>query len=165
MLAASECQGAELGILVSSTQGVKIITLTGSLRLVPHDQNTGGFFVCVLEKGSDAIIEDPSTDLPEVPALDDVAVADEGGSSRLKRSGTPSGIEGSEADAKRVKADTEGPAVDAEVSEVKEEQAVAPKVEKKAGPSKQKKVKRDLSFREDPYSFIKPDHVEVGSVV
>lgn len=137
-----------------------------SLRLVPHDQNTGGFFVCVLSKGEDAIIEEPAADLPEVPPMEDVEVADEGGSSRLKRSGTPSGLEGSESGTKRAKVDGADDADEEQTpgDAAKTEETVASAAGKKAAPVKQKRVKRDLSFREDPYSFIQPDHVEVGKI-
>lgn len=59
MLDAGECGRVRIGGMVSirldSTPSGTFadFDLGNSLRLVPHDQNTGGFFVCVLErKGS-----------------------------------------------------------------------------------------------------------------
>jgi len=107
-----------------------------SMRLLPHDQDTGGFFVCVLQKAGLAT-EAPSvpvspTKIPATPLLDDVTVADDSGSSSLKRTASPS--------------------TPAESSGVKK-----PKQESK-------KQKRDLGFREDPYSFVDPKHEEVQSI-
>jgi multisite-specific tRNA:(cytosine-C5)-methyltransferase len=138
---------------------------------VPQDQNTGGFFVCVLEKASDAVIEEPSEALPEIPPLVDVAVADETGSSRLKRAATPTGIEGQELETKRSKSDAAETEMQIEAVADPEEAMTngvevqsKPKQQKNAGSSK-KKEKRDLSFREDPYSYVRADHEEVDKIV
>jgi len=77
--------------------------LTKSMRLVPQDQDTGGFFVCVFEKASDAQPIEPAAELPEVPVMEDVTVADESGPSSLKREASPSGIDGAEPEAKKSK--------------------------------------------------------------
>ncbi|ORY27062.1 S-adenosyl-L-methionine-dependent methyltransferase [Naematelia encephala] len=120
------------------------------LRLLPHDQNTGGFFVCVLEKAGspsttsnkadlvqiEEILEiaAPASEVPEpepAPTLPaDVTVADESGTATLKRAVSPSVPAGPEA--------------------------------KK--PMK-KKEKPDLGFREDPYSFVDRNNAEVQSCV
>jgi len=124
----------------------QVQSLTRSLRLVPQDQNTGGFFVCVFEKAGDAKTEAPSTELPPVPSAEDITVADETGSSTLKREASPSGIEDAEREAKRSKP-AEGE-------------------QKKAGPSITTKKKRpDPMFKEDAYSFVDPNHAEVNSIV
>jgi multisite-specific tRNA:(cytosine-C5)-methyltransferase len=106
------------------------------MRLLPHDQDTGGFFVCVLEKAGQKTdappIPDPPHELPAVPPLDDVIVADESGCSSLKRAASPPTPSGP-SESKRPKQET-------------------------------KKPKRDLGFREDPYSFVDPNHVEVASI-
>ena len=130
------------------------------MRLVPHDQDTGGFFVCVFEKASDAPEDEPEVELPPVPSLDDVVVADEKGAQSLKRAASPSAIEGAETEAKRAKqeGEVEGAAVPAE-------EKVEDKSEKKVAPAKAKKVRRDMSFKEDPYSFVDPNHEEVQSIV
>ena len=116
------------------------------MRLVPQDQDTGGFFVCVFEKATDAKTEAPATELPPVPAAADITVADETGSSTLKREASPSGIEDAERETKRTKP-TEGE-------------------QKKPGPSITTKKKRpDPMFKEDAYSFVDSDHAEVNSIV
>ena len=103
------------------------------MRLLPHDQNTGGFFVCILEKAGRPS-ETPSTaiDLPPVQPLDDVMIADESGSSSLKRAASPS--------ASNIDATTKRPKPE------------------------QKKPKRDLGFKEDPYSFLDPSNSELQSI-
>ena len=106
------------------------------MRLLPQDQNTGGFFVCVLLKAGEPAGGSPTfalpVELPSVPRLDNVMVADESGSSSLKRAPSPS--------------------TTAEGSESKK-----PKQELK-------KPKRDLGFKEDPYSFVNPSHAEVQNM-
>ncbi len=106
------------------------------MRLVPHDQDTGGFFVCVLQKAGHTSDNDPATEpaieLPPVLSLDEVVVADESGASSLKRAASPS-AGASSSEAKRTKQEP-------------------------------KKPKRDLGFKEDPYSFVDPSHAEVRSI-
>jgi multisite-specific tRNA:(cytosine-C5)-methyltransferase len=112
--------------------------LERSLRLLPHDQNTGGFYVCVLEKKATAAqlsAEDKARadalkvkieDLPQ-PAV--VEAIDEKGATSLKRAASPSAEEPAEKSAKTERG--------------------------------KKKEKRDLQFREDPFSFVDPEHDEV----
>lgn len=117
------------------------------MRLLPHDQDTGGFFVCVLEKketAADTLSKEPTpaVELPEVAPLDDVVVADETGSSSLKRAASPSGVADAEPEVKKAKS---GPS--------------------KAALAKQaKKQKRDTSFKEDAFSFVDPGHAEIKSI-
>jgi multisite-specific tRNA:(cytosine-C5)-methyltransferase len=73
------------------------------MRLIPQDQDTGGFFVCVFEKAADAKPTEPAAELPEVSTMEEVTVADESGPSSLKREASPSGIEGAEPDTKKSK--------------------------------------------------------------
>jgi len=110
------------------------------MRLVPQDQDTGGFFVCVFEKASDAKATEPAAELPAVPALEEVVVADESGPSSLKREASPSGIEGAEPETKKAK----------------------PEEVKKTGATKKRKP--DPQFKEDAYSFVDPEHDEVKSI-
>ena len=112
--------------------------LTSSMRLFPHDQDTGGFFVCVLEKTKTAPAEPVPAPAPidEKPVIDDAVVADEAGSSTLKRELSPSAAEGPE-DVKKVK------------KELKKEE---------------KKKRRDPSWKEDPFSYVDPDHQEVKAI-
>ena len=122
-----------------------------SLRLLPHDQDTGGFFVCVLEKaaskkkerateGTSTPADDTATpiELPPVPPIDAV-VADESGASSLKRGASSPG----------------------ESVEVKRPRQQSPKPEANG---QGKKAKRDLSFKEDPYSYVDSVHDEVKSL-
>ena len=127
-MAASQREGSRSGALVCVPSPIKKV-LTPSLRLLPHDQDTGGFFVCVLTKAGQSE--------PEPVA--------ESSSSAAKRMASPNG--GSEA--KRPKhGETNGHgAPDAPV----------------AAPAK--KFKRDLSFKEDPFSFVDPAQPEIQSIV
>lgn len=107
------------------------------LRLLPHDQNTGGFFVCVLEKKAEPSAVPEGTaivDVDSLPEPAEVETMDEKGAQSLKRAASPTIA--SEPDAKKSK-----PTGKAE-----------------------KKKKPDLSFREDPFSFVDPAHEEVQSV-
>lgn len=111
------------------------LNLERCLRLLPHDQNTGGFYVCVLEKK--AAPEAPAAnatkvekvDIASLPTPDEVIAIDEKGSLPLKRAASPSA-----------------------------EAAAAPK---KLRSEATKKEKRDLQFREDPFSFVDPTHAEI----
>ena len=107
---------------------------------MPHDQNTGGFFVCVLEKTGTATTNGAEVELPAVPPLDDVVVADEAGASTSKRVGSPS----------------VGDAVQPEEKRAKQESSGRPQ---------SKKQKRDLSFREEPFAYVDPENEEVKSIV
>lgn len=113
------------------------------MRLVPHDQNTGGFFVCVLEKEANLRSSEQS-------------------SAAAKRAASPSTPEIAR-EGKKVKSDPGAEAVDASLNldqheevPVKEESVDTDKKEE-AG----KKEKRDWSYREDPFSFVDPEHAEV----
>lgn len=106
------------------------------MRLLPHDQNTGGFFVCILEKlgrpSEPSEMTSTATNLPPVQPLDNVMIADESGSSSLKRAAAPS-----------------MPTTDSATKRPKTEQ---------------RKPKRDLGFKEDPYSFLDPSNPELQSI-
>ncbi|WVR04516.1 hypothetical protein IAU60_001520 [Kwoniella sp. DSM 27419] len=109
------------------------------MRLLPHDQNTGGFFVCVLQKADTESIEEASA------------------STSLKRSATspaPSAESKRAREKSPEKEASELPAT-AENTEAAGEQSAKP----------EKKEKRDLSFREDPLSYVDPEHAEVKSLV
>lgn len=106
------------------------------LRLLPHDQNTGGFFVCVLEKKAEPSAVPEGTAIVDVDALpepDEVETMDEKGGQSLKRAASPSAADEPET--------------------------------KKAKPDAKKKKKPDMSFHEDPFSFVDPQHDEVKSVI
>lgn len=114
------------------------------MRLFPHDQNTGGFFVCVLERaGAPGDAAETTEFVPspppveETPVVEEAIVADETGTSTLKRELSPSAETGPET-AKKSKQD------------IKKEE---------------KRMKRDPSWKEDPFSFVDVNHKEVGTIV
>jgi len=122
--------------------------LISRMRLFPQDQNTGGFFVCVLEKAGSAKVEAettepvPSPPAPEeIPVIEDAVVADETGTSTLKRGVSPSAEVGPET-----------------VKKTKQE-------EKKEAKKEEKRKKRDPAWREDPFSYVDVNHKEVGLIV
>ncbi|BEJ02785.1 hypothetical protein CcaverHIS631_0705800 [Cutaneotrichosporon cavernicola] len=115
--------------------------LERSLRLLPHDQNTGGFFVCVLEKAAAPVAPSvPKVDIDALPEMGDVEATDEKESVSLKRALSPSveSAEGTEPQAKKARAPGQAP---------------------------KKKERPDLAFREDPFSFVDPAHDEVAIIV
>jgi multisite-specific tRNA:(cytosine-C5)-methyltransferase len=142
------------------------------MRLLPHDQDTGGFFVCVLQKSSTAqTTSTPSIPLPEVDTSEPITIADESGSTSttLKRALSPQTEEreGKKVDMGENKVQEEK--VEAGAEEGKEEVEV--EVEKSKakgkpqGKGKEKKVKRDLSFKEEAFGFVDPTRPEVKSIV
>jgi multisite-specific tRNA:(cytosine-C5)-methyltransferase len=106
------------------------------MRLLPHDQNTGGFFVCVLEK----VLFNGK------PESDAVKAA--------KRAASPSTPEGAR-EGKKVKSDEAEP--DAEDPEAVPVEAVA-----EAGSVM--KEKKDWSYREDPFSYVDSANPELESI-
>ncbi|KAK4686597.1 hypothetical protein P7C73_g3530, partial [Tremellales sp. Uapishka_1] len=109
------------------------------LRLLPHDQDTGGFFVCVLEKAGPRSSSSSATPNPPKPdptpvVIDEVVIADEAGSSTLKRAASPSTPE-------------------------------AGVEKKKSRTMENKKQQRDLGFKEDPYSFVDGSDEEIQKIV
>jgi multisite-specific tRNA:(cytosine-C5)-methyltransferase len=120
-----------------------LIWLISRMRLFPQDQNTGGFFVCVLEKAGSVKVEAettepvPSPPAPEeIPVIEDAVIADETGTSTLKRAVSPSAEVGPET-----------------VKKTKQEE------------KKEAKKKRDPAWREDPFSYVDVSHKEVGLIV
>lgn len=110
------------------------------MRLLPHDQNTGGFFVCVLEKviyGTDAEKSNAG-----------------------KRAASPSTPEGGR-EVKKVKAEeTEAvPEADEEADEPADAEG------EKAAEGAGKKEKKDWSYREDPFSYVDPSSPELQSIL
>jgi len=118
------------------------------MRLFPQDQNTGGFFVCVLEKAGTSEVKAETTEpVPsppasdEIPVIDNAVVADETGTSTLKRGISPSAEVGPEA-----------------VKKTKQE-------EKKEAKKEEKRKRRDPAWREDPFSYVDVSHKEVSTIV
>jgi len=113
-----------------------------SLRLLPHDQDTGGFFVCVLER------------VPrEKTAQSEESVSTAG----VKRAASPSA--GEEEQSKKAKIEESAaeptPGEPIKVGEV-EINLPAPKGELKQGRS-------DPNFKEDAFFFINPEDPELKS--
>jgi multisite-specific tRNA:(cytosine-C5)-methyltransferase len=149
------------------------------MRLYPHDQDTGGFFVCVLEKAGKPLQSLGTTEpVPAPPAAESIppveaaAIADENGTSTLKRpapsSPSPT-IEGSES--KKAKQEDATPfAPEPEIAEpvtAKPTSAPAELSEAKKttpAPPKGKKQRRDVGFKEDPFSYVDPQHKEVQTI-
>ncbi|WRT64898.1 uncharacterized protein IL334_001837 [Kwoniella shivajii] len=113
------------------------LNLERCMRLLPHDQNTGGFFVCVLEKAGSS----SSTNN-----------AEEATTSSLKRSATSPAPSGETKRAREKSPEPEVPVTPAETT---------PAPSAKPG----KKEKRDLTFKEDPLSYVSPEHEEVKSII
>ena len=113
-----------------------------SLRLLPHDQDTGGFFVCVLER------------IPKAAAAEDESASTGG----VKRAISPSAPDGGES-SKKAKVDetpnSPQPEQPIQVGEV-EINLQAPKGELKQGRS-------DPQFKEDAFFFINPEDPELKS--
>ncbi|EIW68806.1 hypothetical protein TREMEDRAFT_44583 [Tremella mesenterica DSM 1558] len=140
-------------------ENVNELNLERCLRLLPHDQDTGGFFVCVLQKADipqSSTIQVEDSVLPDVLPIE-ANVADETGTSSLKRARSPV-VE--EPDAKRNKSDP--PSAGSTDPTVTTGAASSSKGQDQG---RAKKEKRDLGFREDPYSYVKADNVEIGTLV
>jgi multisite-specific tRNA:(cytosine-C5)-methyltransferase len=111
--------------------------------LLPHDQDTGGFYVCVIERA-------PAPDAaPEViPAQ--------------KRAVSPSAPGGPEQGAaKKVKVD-DGSAAGEDVAFVEAEKPVVQEEAKAPGRPKKKKGTEHI-FKEDPFFYVKADDPELVS--
>ena len=118
---------------------IELVTDKSSMRLLPHDQDTGGFFVAVLER------------------------AGASQTSSLKRQASP--VEG-EAEIKRAREKSPAPAASAEAEAAPAAAAAAAESAVKAEkPVTTKKEKRDNSFKEDPYSYVDPSHAEVKAIM
>lgn len=120
---------------------IELVTDKSSMRLLPHDQDTGGFFVAVLER------------------------AGASQTSSLKRQASP--VEG-EAEIKRAREKSPAPAASAEAEAAPAAAAAAAAAEsavKAEKPVTTKKEKRDNSFKEDPYSYVDPSHAEVKAIM
>lgn len=104
--------------------------------MLPHDQDTGGFYVCVIERAA-------------APETADTAVTQ-------KRAVSPSAPEGPEQGTKKAKVDDAAPAQDAVMVE-------APRKATAHAEGKKKKKGTDHIFKEDPFFYVKPDDPELLS--
>lgn len=121
-----------------------LTTIACRLRLLPHDQDTGGFYVCVLERAA-------------APAASGTDAAP---AQQQKRAVSPSAPEGPEQGAaKKVKVD---PApVGEDVAFV--EQAEKPVVPEETKGRPKKKKGTEHIFKEDPFFYVKADDPELMS--
>ncbi|KAJ7815429.1 hypothetical protein B0H14DRAFT_3745852 [Mycena olivaceomarginata] len=129
-------------------EDVEALELPRCLRIYPHLQGTGGFFVAVLERTSTGTTE------VEVPrekkrGADEPAEMPESKKPRLDSGGVVS----------HVKNAAEPPTETESVSEAATKNPAPPKAEK------QKKGEGGGSFKENPYTFLPPDDVSVVSCV
>lgn len=119
------------------------------MRLLPHDQNTGGFFVCVLEKAAT-----PST------------------GTGIKRALSPSATEDRDAKKEKVETTDDGApaAVPASASGAPAQAASASNGKGKSNARSikgrpTKKEQKDWSYREDPFSFAPADDPELETII
>jgi multisite-specific tRNA:(cytosine-C5)-methyltransferase len=106
--------------------------------LLPHDQDTGGFYVCVLERA---------------PASDTDAPA-----AAQKRAVSPSAPEGPEQAVKKVKVEESPAAEDVAFAE-----AEKPVVQEESKGRPKKKKGTEHIFKEDPFFYVKADDPELLS--
>ncbi|KAJ7801375.1 hypothetical protein B0H14DRAFT_2310857, partial [Mycena olivaceomarginata] len=128
-------------------EDVEALELPRCLRIYPHLQGTGGFFVAILERTSTGTTE------VEVPrkkrGADEPVEMPESKKPRLDSGGIVS----------HVKNAAEPPTETESVAEVATKNPAPPKAEK------QKKGEGGGSFKENPYTFLPPDDVSVVSCV
>lgn len=155
------------------------------MRLVPHDQNTGGFFVCVLEKDSNGSAEASTSMLDIVLARQQKQASAStastvqtttGASKGEKRAASPSALEDQEG--KKVKlgggedgvtvsesADGQAGAADRQGQEDGVDSSTAAVSVKPQQVKQPKKEKANWGYKEDPYVFVDPAHAEIESLV
>jgi multisite-specific tRNA:(cytosine-C5)-methyltransferase len=122
--------------------GLTHLHATRSLRLLPHDQDTGGFFVCVLERVPKGSVKD-----------EELASA-----SGVKRAISPSATDGGESSKKVKIEEASNSLAPEEPIQVADEETdlPAPKGELKQG-------RADPQFKEDAFFFINPQDPELQS--
>ncbi|KAF8217840.1 S-adenosyl-L-methionine-dependent methyltransferase [Mycena galopus ATCC 62051] len=133
-------------------EDVEKLELPRCLRIYPHLQDTGGFFVAVLErtgtKTEEEAVEAPSRELKR--EADDSAEIPEPKKPRLDTDGVAPKVE----DASEASAETKP---------ILAEPATKNPAPPKAG--KQKKGEGGGSFKENPYTFLSPDDPSILSCV
>lgn len=144
--------------------------LERALRLLPHDQNTGGFFVCVLQKkGTSEPTVVPASSLvkreqkskfeePKPAAAPAAAPAAEAAAAEPMAEDKPdvaAADAAAEPAAVPAKRELSPSAEESEAKKLKSDAPLAPQ---------DKKAKRDLQFREDPFGFVDPSHPELETV-
>lgn len=147
--------------------------LERALRLLPHDQNTGGFFVCVLQKkGTSEPTVVPASSLvkrEEKSKFEEPKVAE---TVEAQPQAEPTADAAAAASTTEPMAEDKPSGSDAAVpakrerSPSAEDTAEAAKKLKSDAPQEpqDKAAKRDLAWREDPFGFVDPNHPELITV-
>ncbi|KAJ9113207.1 hypothetical protein QFC22_006046 [Naganishia vaughanmartiniae] len=138
-------------------ENVASLGLEHGLRLLPHDQDTGGFYVCVIERA---------------------AAPSSGGDESKKRAVSPSAPGGPEENGapKKAKVEAEAPgAVSSDVAFAEEPTVAVTPVETKpvvatvaeTKPVQQGKKKKGTEhiFKEDPFFYVQPNDPELVSCI
>ncbi|KAJ7221845.1 S-adenosyl-L-methionine-dependent methyltransferase [Mycena haematopus] len=127
---------------------VEKLELPKCLRIYPHLQDTGGFFVAVLERTGTGMVED----VVEAPLRERKREADE--SMEIPES-------------KKPRLDTDGVASEVEAPPETAPVAAEPATKNPAPPKagKQKKGEGGGSFKENPYTYLSPDDPAILSCV
>ncbi|KAL1744277.1 S-adenosyl-L-methionine-dependent methyltransferase [Schizophyllum fasciatum] len=126
------------------------------VRIYPHLQDTGGFFVAVLERkaGTPASAPDPELDMEEIdedmqvdsqPEQTTTAAETAAGAKRA----ASAELDGEAKEAKRLKVDEAPPASSSGASK--------PTAPDTRPPKKQKELKEDPTYKESPYTFLRAD--------
>lgn len=124
-----------------------------SLRLLPHDQDTGGFYVCVIER---APASAPAGDESKKRAVSPSAPGGPEESGTSKKAKVEADAQGS------VSTDVafvEEPAVAAETQSA----ALPPVAVTKPAQEGKKKKGTEHIFKEDPFFYVQPDDPELVS--
>ncbi|GAA5915702.1 hypothetical protein JCM6882_004119 [Rhodosporidiobolus microsporus] len=129
--------------------------LEHSLRLYPHLQDTGAFYVCVLVKKGDAappaVVEEEEEAVVEVPAVAEVEMKEEDEkASAEKRERASSPVEG-QPEAKKLKQEAEG-----------EKAAAAPTV---VVEKPENQMGGGRPFNEEPYIYVKGEEDEQVQII
>lgn len=163
-------------------EGAEHMGLEHCLRLAPHDQNTGGFFVCVLEReegeskitGPHAAVQNAR----EAAATETVKTesgsieVDISGEQSVKRARSPSPSAEDSSKKAKVEEATVEPVAAAEASTSTSTSTASKTADGAATPilpltEKQLKRKEHQNggFKEDPFFFLKPDDPEMDACI
>lgn len=142
------------------------------IRVYPHMQNTGGFFVTVLSKKSTTPEESQSLAPGMVRAMEAMAA---GASDASSASGKRPAEDEGEQEAKRVKAvEEKAPATDAQPETEAETPSVVPVDKHRADREAKRRGHHKegvaigaggMPYREDPFAYVNPTNAEVQSCV
>lgn len=128
------------------------------MRLVPHDQNTGGFFVCVLEKAA-LPLRNQATGSGNKRALSPSADADREAKKEKVSTPTDEILEAAASDVPEPEAEQPTPDVSIPATPAVDATSAIPSASNKF------KRRHDGSYREDPFAYASPEDTEVQSIV